>query len=608
MSTRPQTSTTDIPVTSQWSRPSTSSLADSRRRFSKAERLAFGAGSLSRCSRAASIARFRVGLEICCHKGDVEDNISETSTAVPTMKAESCERSVASCSTTRPLTPEGGLEGSEATTAFNTFDAAQLRYVLNRLIPVEDSHGQSQGQSHVSVQHKVKRLSLARSASSPGLPRAPAPDGLPVSLPAVNAWRTQRRLSALTGASGVAGVTEVSGDAGVKAAVPSPFERLRRELVLQGRCMHQAFALMERRTLREQPLSLSAFKQTLTKAGASEELSTEIFTLLQAMKRPKAVSLQSLKEAMIAAVPPEVLLREARRHLAQQGIRPGDTEKALQRIRPRQAKGKAEIEEVQVQEACLGRKEWHKFCTSIGLTVQEANRLLPIFARGSNCVDINDMFEKLRQALAPEVTLQRFASKLLHRYGDFAAAFQAVARDDGMGPEGPKGQLIRWPEFQPIAVDINDQSRMSIWQLLARGDESRQVSETTFLEQLSSWAPGTALSSLQGQIQELFQSLSDFRRELKGKTGLSDWQQLPPELLHASLVALGLSLDLDASDRIIETIQTKTGRAVTFDDFITALKPAAGKNQSTASAAVTEDMLPLWRSLQELQEGLLQKR
>merc|ERR1712087_827282 len=95
--------------------------------------------------------------------------------------------------------------------------------------------------------------------------------------------------------------------------------------------------------------------------------------------------------------------------------------------------------------------------------------------------------------------------------------------------------MLRWPGFHAMAVklNVNDKNAVNIWKVLTSsasdvdhgGSEARTpsggsgsnsgISERVFINQLSLWAPDTALQELEGQMCERFGNLAEGKRALE---------------------------------------------------------------------------------------------
>merc|ERR1711937_780234 len=105
--------------------------------------------------------------------------------------------------------------------------------------------------------------------------------------------------------------------------------------------------------------------------------------------------------------------------------------------------------------------DWLQLCAAIGLTFGEAEDLFPILVdtvTGQVC--LHDMFTTLRADVAPIVSLERFATRVLTRYGSLQDAFAAICCDASVA-EKPAGdgsgavRMMRWSEFHSLAVTLD---------------------------------------------------------------------------------------------------------------------------------------------------------
>lgn len=291
----------------------------------------------------------------------------------------------------------------------------------------------------------------------------------------------------------------------------------------------------------------------------------------------------------------------------------------------------------------LSRSDWPKFCTSLGLTVSEAERLFEVLAGDSGrAVDFHDMFSTLRTTVSPNVSLERFATKVLARFGSLHSAFVATCGQPQV-PGGPRVMppLMRWQEFHALAaaVDVNDGNASQLWALLLGalfGDTVAvmdadgagtvsAITEEAFVQQVSVWAPGSALDTLKGQFYEHFGSLAESRRALRKKGGFKCGRALSAPTLEAGLQAVGINCC--NADRIIDVAaKHQRGRSrdagASLNDVLSAMRkprsqtasaapggssqPAGARRQrhDTTTAVVCDGMASVWRQLHEVRDEL----
>eukprot|EP00929_Paragymnodinium_shiwhaense_P014505 TRINITY_DN122418_c0_g1_i1.p1 TRINITY_DN122418_c0_g1~~TRINITY_DN122418_c0_g1_i1.p1 ORF type:complete len:1012 (-),score=179.97 TRINITY_DN122418_c0_g1_i1:233-3268(-) len=287
---------------------------------------------------------------------------------------------------------------------------------------------------------------------------------------------------------------------------------------------------------------------------------------------------------------------------------------------------------------CFG--DWLKLCTSIYLTLFEAERLFAYLANDKGFVDLRRMFEALRTTVEPDTSLECFAAKAVCRYSTLKEAFNAHCNDLDSDPE----KMLRWRGFHSLAVvlGVNDNSAQKLWQMLTRalggevpeaempirsaGDcdgegcnsprspKSRDagvgVTETMFMHELSLWAPDTALELLRTQLCERFGSLAEGKRALDKQ--LTKRDVLSPRDFDASLRALGingcdvvkvLSIVAGKSQGPVSleaTVETmRAGRRGTGKTAEQSARPGSG-----ARGKVRNETLPIWEKLKAVQQDL----
>jgi len=262
----------------------------------------------------------------------------------------------------------------------------------------------------------------------------------------------------------------------------------------------------------------------------------------------------------------------------------------------------------------LGRTEWLKFCALLGLTLLEAGRLWDFIGEEAGIVDLRDMHETLRTTVAPDVSLERFTTKIVMRFDSIRDAFRKFA----------KGHEMRYPDFHELAkaLDVNDGNADHLWHVLksdastlgaegdhAEGHPALGITEETFVGQMLLWQPDTELSFLKEQLSELFGSLAQARRRLR-RHGLAGNASLTPARLEAGLRVVGIA-HCDASKLLCTVAGTRGGhleQQVTLEHIIMAMrssKPRSGKADGcSASNTVKNATLPLWQQLREMQAEL----
>eukprot|EP00927_Polykrikos_kofoidii_P038106 TRINITY_DN32385_c0_g1_i1.p1 TRINITY_DN32385_c0_g1~~TRINITY_DN32385_c0_g1_i1.p1 ORF type:complete len:997 (+),score=137.58 TRINITY_DN32385_c0_g1_i1:195-3185(+) len=285
----------------------------------------------------------------------------------------------------------------------------------------------------------------------------------------------------------------------------------------------------------------------------------------------------------------------------------------------------------------LSRGDWLKLCTSIYLTLFEAERLFTYLSDGKDFVDLHAMFETLRTKVEPDVSLEQFTTKAMARFETLGAAFSAFCEESG----ADRMRVLYWPGFHALAVSlgVNDSSAAKLWRILTRsplpldagridgdsscdfndlsastsacgGNEKRGpgVSEKMFLQELSLWGPDTALETLRAQLCERFGSLAEARRGLERR--LSNIREVSPKELDACLRALGIS-NCDA-ERALSVVASNRSGPVSLDAAIEKMRAARGNSKGEglvecARSKVKNETLPLWEQLRTVQQDLRSK-
>eukprot|EP00747_Dinoflagellata_sp_TGD_P214093 gnl/TRDRNA2_/TRDRNA2_86983_c1_seq1.p1 gnl/TRDRNA2_/TRDRNA2_86983_c1~~gnl/TRDRNA2_/TRDRNA2_86983_c1_seq1.p1 ORF type:complete len:312 (-),score=57.50 gnl/TRDRNA2_/TRDRNA2_86983_c1_seq1:289-1158(-) len=271
----------------------------------------------------------------------------------------------------------------------------------------------------------------------------------------------------------------------------------------------------------------------------------------------------------------------------------------------------------------------------------EAERLYGYLGRkgppeaGGGTVDLRQMFAVLRTTVTPDVSLERFASRVLTHYDSFEAAFAAACACKGDAAsefnDSPphiaavsNRRFLRWPQFHAftVALDVNDENAAGLWNVLSLCQEDAvcaddvavggpeddglcAVSEATFVRSLRLWGPGTALEALRDRICEHFGSLAEGRRALDRRGGLAlQGKRLTPEALGAALAAIGIT-DCD-SEQVLSIVSVPRRKGgITLDDLIEAMratrKGAAEWGPHSAQATVRTDTLQSWQKLDAIQ-------
>lgn len=302
----------------------------------------------------------------------------------------------------------------------------------------------------------------------------------------------------------------------------------------------------------------------------------------------------------------------------------------------------------------LCRGDWHKLCTSIYLTLFEAERLFAVLADNKGLISLHTMFETLRRTVEPDISLEHFTTKAVARYETVQGAFDAFCEDHDLFPE----RLLRWDSFKALAVSlhVNDRCAEKLWQLLTRFideapaktriqpmslqvtpdaqaaetpvkvegvggglllDPSSPVSplspgakaavgvmESHFIRELTLWAPDTALEILSTQLVERFGSLAEGRRALERR--LSKTDELSPRELDSQLRALGIkNCDVHRALSVVTCNKGYASLDAAIETMRARRRTAKGSEPNNcARSTVKSDTLPLWDQLRSVQKDL----
>mmetsp|Transcript_105214 Transcript_105214/g.166091 ORF Transcript_105214/g.166091 Transcript_105214/m.166091 type:complete len:928 (+) Transcript_105214:43-2826(+) len=483
-------------------------------------------------------------------------------------------------------------------------------------------------------------------------------------------------------------------------------QQLRRHLLEHFRSVHDALSRLETVAPRERGLSVRELRLSMERLGVDEKLSEEVFAVLASTESSK-VSLADVRHALVEDSP-EALLWELRCHLLSMGIQPRCTEQAIRKAvdlvqlhpekstaaeyriqrttqsvkRMRQRRRRRSCGARYVASAVgaisnadttdvgwssehessgntqLDRDDWHRFGSCLDLTAFETDALFTVLGGDDvGKVDLRGMLVVLRATVAPDVSLERFVTRVLAKYGSLRCAFEAVCAER-------QDRLMRWPEFRNLAasLDVNDRNATNLWDVLSAmkpedswpgspvahtptptsvgaslphrihaksdaGDDSRRgISEDLFEQQLLVWAPGTALDALRDQICEKFGSLAQGRRVLQrsalmlqraflqgGECSQFDGPDRPglatltPMSLNAVLQASGLNFA--ETDRVIAAAAVAQDGGVTLDSLMDVLRATQMRqshlsNHSSAKSILRDDTFPLWQRLHAVQADL----
>merc|ERR1712008_284179 len=127
------------------------------------------------------------------------------------------------------------------------------------------------------------------------------------------------------------------------------------------------------------------------------------------------------------------------------------------------------------------------------------------------------------------------------------------------------------------------------------------VTRADFLRELSLWAPGTALETLDSQLCERFGNLAEGKRALARHLSLSS--PLSPREFEAKLRSAGIR-HCDVP-RALSTVASQG--CVSLDavfETMQAMRQSGGKARRSAQTVVRNDTFPFWKQLRSVQEDL----
>eukprot|EP00930_Biecheleria_cincta_P058732 TRINITY_DN4452_c0_g1_i1.p1 TRINITY_DN4452_c0_g1~~TRINITY_DN4452_c0_g1_i1.p1 ORF type:complete len:522 (+),score=78.76 TRINITY_DN4452_c0_g1_i1:34-1599(+) len=348
-------------------------------------------------------------------------------------------------------------------------------------------------------------------------------------------------------------------------------EDLRQKMLQRYLSLHDAFSRLDHGAARYRGLNMKEFRAAVERLDVGDVDCEELFVVLDT-RNDGTISLSEFLHALVHASI-EILLWELRCCLLRADIRPEKLQKALRLVEFPQhgwqskateikrrvssdahtrkctactagshhgcscAEGKdpAESPELSLWKDASSsvkakqssyhftRGDWLKLCTSICLTLLEAERLYTHLADDSGMVDLRATFETLRTSVEPDISLARFSTKVIRRYGSPEKAFRAFC-DDGSGSPTHKEPALLWEGFHSLAVklNVNEHNAVKIWDVLGTsGDEAHGaqaghdrvydagVSEEIFVHQLSLWLPDTALQALDNELCDCFGNLAE---------------------------------------------------------------------------------------------------
>jgi hypothetical protein len=479
-------------------------------------------------------------------------------------------------------------------------------------------------------------------------------------------------------------------------------EHFRWRLVQRFRSLFDAFERLHDLAIRQNALGQEEFCEAFSQLGVPEPEALETFLTMDS-KGKQLVSLAELRSALVGTSK-EALLWELRCRLMTQGITPDDFSKVKKileiarrprhrtvRARRRQPPKKGGQGLYRAGEAVpceyegqtpeceneadtvpgttkedaayawagnvdvttgflpsssrLSRLDWLQVCAAIGLTLGEAEQLFPMLADlKKGMVNLAEVFTTLRADVAPMVSLERFATRVLTRYGSLQNAFTAfccdsstpaekTALDPATGAVRQALPMMHWSEFHSLAITlaVKDSNATQLWAALTlaqwnvQRDSSPEetgagelsataaaakvecevmgVTEAIFVKELTTWAPGTALCALRNQVDEHFSELGEFRHALV-QTGVVLSVPLSPAELDAALLAVGIpGCNVE---RVCSAVQsTRRGgqkdSAATLDEVVQALHNLQG---SGAQSTVRDDLRSFWQKLHNVQADL----
>lgn len=400
----------------------------------------------------------------------------------------------------------------------------------------------------------------------------------------------------------------------------------RARLLQHFRSVHDAFNEFDC-IAKDKTLSLKEFQQAMMKfeiAGGSE--AKVLFRIIDTDKSGEI----SLTEFLLALVDvsPEALLWELRCRLDSDGIRLNTLHKVFDLIRRQDRQHHHNVGDKMDKEKRhrdrelwkyrqLSRADWSKLGAALGLTIMETERLFVLIDKDeSGTIDLQEMFAALR-AVAPNVSLERFVTKVLVQYGTLPEAFKAHAR---YCPD-IRCSLIGLQEFLSLAtlLGVNDVNAHQLWEALdiaSRIDADDAMNEELFISQMKAWAPTTAVDGLREEICEHFGNVAEGRRTLR-KLGVPLAGALSAASFEAGLRAAGVT-HCDA-ELVLSTVNGSQQvspmhvHGVTLDEVLKSLgtdgmKTSPGGLKKKARIIIGNDMGPYWQQIvalkNEVRKGL----
>lgn len=397
-------------------------------------------------------------------------------------------------------------------------------------------------------------------------------------------------------------------------------KKVRRMVLEQHRSLHDAFSRLLTVVPGERPLGRHEFRFVLARLGIGGPDSEDLFVALDP-RRTGGISLMDMRCALFRSSR-KVILWELRCRLLSAGIQPQNLKNALRKatshVKASSSADLADAGGALSPTVRLDRPEWQKFCASLSLEELEADLLFSLFGGYEvGAVDLRSMFEMLREIIAPEVSLERFARRVLARYDSAQDAFNAFC----CYPE----KRMRWQDFHALAkeVGVSGRNAVLLWDTIALSQSSAQepeipalgmiadseekerahsepaealVGEDAFMRNIVMWAPDTALTALRDQLLERFGDLGCGLTTLERKGGLARSAALTPATLDSGLQAVGIKWC--DTVRVLNAVMISRedlarGGCVTLHELFHAMR----NMQCGTGQALRDGTLALWQQL-----------
>jgi len=528
-----------------------------------------------------------------------------------------------------------------------------------------------------SLQSNTPESMPSVSTATPQL-KAKTPKQLPVGMSigtVVKVAAASKKLGRTTLSSSMASFSGMTPKAGERAATPlkrgppsaTPYqsrmqliESFRKKLLEHYRSVHDAFMKIDADVSKDQSLSFKEFRRALRKLKLPD---TDSKALFQAMDQDNSGEV-TLTEFLVALVDvtPEALLWELRCRLDAEGIRPDNLTKVWELIAKegdddQQKRKKHSLRTVAKVAALLAeadkdpeekshesrsrlnRVEWLKFGASLGLAINETERLFSMIdSDRSGNIELSEMFSALT-AVAPDVSIERFVTKVLRHYRTLPEAFKAHA----VVSSHEDLRRLGFEEFKKLAaeVDVNEKNANELWEARDIGpvarlvtgnedmDQSEHITEEEFVRQMLAWSPDTALDRLRESLCEQFGSVTQGKRALI-QAGIPKATALTTEVFNAGLKQAGmhhcdggLILSTVASyrkkgdgrgspSRRSSSVDSLKPYGVTLDEVMAAIRATSREGScidpqragSLARATVGSDLGPYWQQLKALKNDV----